>query len=79
MVPGMGHCAGGPGPNRFDALSALEQWVEQDIPATRIIASRVEEDAVVRTRPLCPYPEVAEWNGTGSTDAAANFSCVAPR
>jgi feruloyl esterase len=79
MVPGMGHCSGGPGPNRFDALSALEQWVEQDVPPTRIIASRVEQGEVVRTRPLCPYPEVAEWKGAGSTDIAANFSCVAPR
>ena len=79
MVPGMGHCSGGPGANRFDALSALEQWVERDVPPTRIIASRVEEGEVVRTRPLCPYPEVAEWSGVGSTDVAANFSCVAPR
>ena len=78
MAPGMGHCAGGPGPNRFDALAALERWVEAGEAPDRMVASRMTGSAVDRTRPLCPYPEVARWNGAGSTDDAANFACVAP-
>ena len=78
MAPGMGHCRGGPGPDRFDALSALEQWVEQGAAPERIIASKVNDNEVTRTRPLCAYPKMAKWNGNGSTDDAANFTCVAP-
>jgi len=78
MVPGMGHCAGGPGPDRFDALTALENWVERDIAPESIIASKIVGGEVVRTRPLCVYPEVANYNGSGNTDEAANFRCVAP-
>lgn len=78
MAPGMGHCRGGPGPDRFDALSALEAWVEEGRAPARIVASKVEDGAVVRTRPLCPYPRVARWSGAGSTDDAANFRCVTP-
>ena len=78
MVPGMGHCAGGPGPNMFDALTPLEHWVEQGVRPERIVASSVVKGATVRTRPLCPYPQVARWTGSGSTDEAANFACVAP-
>ncbi len=78
MAPGMGHCRGGPGPDRFDALTALERWVELGEAPARIVASRVTDGAVDRTRPLCPYPEVARWNGSGSTDEAANFTCAPP-
>jgi feruloyl esterase len=75
-APGMGHCGGGPGPNRFDTLTALEQWVEKGIAPDRLIASHETSGKVDRTRPLCVYPQVARWKGTGSTDEAANFSCV---
>jgi len=75
MVPGMGHCAGGTGPNRFDALSALEPWVEKNVAPEKIVASQVSGGVTERTRPLCPYPQVARWNGTGSTNDAANFVC----
>lgn len=78
MAPGMGHCAGGPGPNTFDAVTALEQWVEQGNPPDQIIASRSTGGKVERTRPLCAYPKVAKYKGTGSTDDAANFVCQAP-
>ena len=78
MAPGMGHCRGGPGPDRFDALTALERWVELGEAPARIVASRVRDGAVDRTRPLCPYPEVARWNGRGSTDEAGNFACAPP-
>jgi len=77
-APGMGHCAGGPGPNQFDALAALEQWVEKGVAPDKLIASHTTAGKVDRTRPLCPYPQVARLKGTGSSDDAANFSCVAP-
>jgi feruloyl esterase len=79
MVPGMGHCAPGPGPSSFDALAALEMWVEHQVAPDRIIASRpAAGDAPARTRPLCPYPLVARPRGSGSTDEAASFQCVSP-
>ena len=77
-APGMGHCAGGPGPNQFDTLTALEQWVEKGVAPDKLIASHVTNGKVDRTRPLCPYPMVARWKGTGSSDEAANFSCAVP-
>jgi len=75
MVPGMAHCGGGEGPNTFDMLAALEQWVERGRAPARIVASRVREGRVERTRPLCPYPQVAAYMGTGSTDDEASFVC----
>ena len=77
MVPGMFHCSGGPGPNTFDTVSALEQWVEHGKAPDRIVASggAVKD----RTRPLCPYPQEAQWKGTGSTDQEQNFVCELPR
>ena len=76
MVPGMGHCAGGPGPNTFDMVPALEQWVEHGVAPQRVVATHLTNGVSDRTRPLCVYPQVAEWKGTGSTDDEANFSCV---
>lgn len=78
MVPGMQHCSDGPGATSFDALSALEQWVEQRNPPEQITASRITNGRVERTRPLCPYPQEAQYKGSGSTDEAANFVCVVP-
>jgi len=78
MVPGMGHCRGGDGTDTFDAMKALEQWVEQGNAPEKIVASRVRNGAVDRTRPLCPYPQVAHYTGSGSTDDAANFVCKLP-
>ena len=72
----MGHCAGGEGPNTFDMVAALEQWVEQKKAPDQIVASHaVRGGAVDRTRPLCPYPQVAVYKGSGSPDEAANFVC----
>lgn len=76
MAPGMDHCRGGEGPDEFDALGALEAWVEQGRAPEEMIASHRTEGRVDRTRPLCPYPEHARWKGSGSTDDAARFSCV---
>ena len=78
MVPGMQHCTNGPGPSRFDALGALEQWVEQNKAPEEIVAAHVTNGAVDRTRPLCAYPQEAHYKGSGSTDEAANFVCALP-
>jgi feruloyl esterase len=76
MVPGMNHCGGGDGTSTFDMMSALEQWVEQGKAPDSIPASRVRNAAVDRTRPLCPYPQVAKYSGSGSTDEGKNFTCA---
>lgn len=91
MVPGMYHCAGGPGPDNFgnigdppkidaehDVLMALERWVEQGQAPERITASKVKAGRVERTRPLCPYPQRAKYVGQGDIDQAKHFSCVKP-
>jgi feruloyl esterase len=78
MVPGMQHCTNGPGTYRFDALTALEEWVEQDKAPEEIIAAHPNNGRPDRTRPLCPYPQEAKYKGTGSTDEAANFVCALP-
>jgi feruloyl esterase len=77
MVPGMGHCGGGDGTSTFDMASALEQWVEGRKAPERIAASRVRNGKIDRTRPLCPYPQVAVYQGHGSTDDEASFACGA--
>ena len=82
MVPGMMHCGGGVGPDHFDALSAVVDWVERGRAPDRVIASQFGSDERtgpdLRTRPLCPYPQVAKYSGRGSVDDQANFSCAAP-
>ena len=75
MVPGMNHCGQGIGTATFDMLTALEQWVEGKKAPESITASRSEGGKLVRTRPLCAYPQVAAYKGAGSTDEAANFVC----
>jgi feruloyl esterase len=75
MAPGMGHCGGGEGPNTFDMVAALEQWVEHGKAPDQILATHSTNGAVDRTRPLCPYPQIAVYKGTGSIDEAANFTC----
>jgi len=71
MVPGMAHCGGGEGVNTFDMVDALEQWVEHKNPPAQILAS-----GKGRTRPLCPFPQVSRYKGTGNPEDAANFTCV---
>jgi feruloyl esterase len=78
MVPGMGHCGGGDGTSSFNMINALEQWVENGSAPDWVPASRVRNGTVDRTRPLCPYPQVAAYRGSGSTDDAANFVCRVP-
>ena len=78
MVPGMDHCGFGEGPNTFDAIGAIEQWVEHGNAPEHIIASHLTDGKVDRTRPLCSYPRVAKYRRTGSTDDASNFACALP-
>ncbi len=77
-VPGMAHCGGGAGTSTFDALGALEQWVEQGAAPQQLIGRRTSNGVVDRARPICAYPKVAHYRGTGSTDAAETFACVEP-
>jgi feruloyl esterase len=78
MVPGMGHCRGGDAPDQADYMSAMERWRESGIAPDRITAYHVTDNRVDITRPLCPYPQVAVYTGTGSTSNSENFSCRAP-
>jgi feruloyl esterase len=75
MVPGMIECNGGPGTDTFDMLGVMRRWVEAGQAPNEVTASRVEHGKVVRTRPLCPYPQSATYRGSGSTDDARNFVC----
>jgi feruloyl esterase len=78
MAPGMAHCSGGTGPNTFDYQGALEQWVERGVAPDQLLATRAINGVVDRLRPLCAYPNVAVYRGTGDTNVAANFVCRAP-
>jgi tannase/feruloyl esterase len=78
MAPGMMHCGGGDGPNQFNPMVALERWREANVAPSQILATHVTNGVVDTTRPLCPYPQVAVYNGSGSTKDATNFTCKAP-
>lgn len=78
MVPGMFHCGGGVGTSTFDTATPLVHWVEKGAAPASIAAARVVGGKTVRTRPLCPWPEVAHYKGSGSIDDAANFTCARP-
>ena len=78
MMPGVAHCGGGVGPDRNDAVTAVIDWVETGKAPDSLLATKVTNGTVARTRPLCPYPQVARYTGQGSIDEAANFRCVAP-
>jgi len=77
MVPGMNHCQGGVGTDRFDKVKVMEEWVEQGRKPAQIIASHLTNGKVDKTRPLCPFGQVAKYKGTGDSNDASNFSCVA--
>ena len=78
MVPAMFHCDGGVGVSAFDAMTPLVRWVEKAVVPERIIGSRIIEGKTIRTRLLCPYPQVARHTGTRSIDDAAHFVCRQP-
>ena len=75
MVPGMGHCGGGPGVNTFDQIGTLEKWVEKGIAPDQIMGTGQQGTL---TRPLCPYPQYAEYKGSGDLKSAMNWACKAP-
>lgn len=76
QMPGQGTSTAGEGGSEHDFLAALEDWVEKGVPPQRILATQVLANNRPRTRPICAYPRVAKWIGTGSTDMAINFRCV---
>lgn len=91
MVPGMGHCSGGDGPSSFgqgdrslkadsehDTLLALEGWVERGIAPDKFIGARLDPKTSEgdMTRPICSWPKVPTWNGSGSTNDASSFTCA---
>lgn len=79
MAPGVGHCGGGPGPNRFDMLAPMVDWVENGKAPERIIATKVDAGgARVAARLLCPYPRVARYDGIGNPANAGSYACIAP-
>jgi hypothetical protein len=82
MMPGVLHCAGGPGPDTVDWAAAIDEWVEKGKAPDRLIAQKRSgvgpAATVARSRPLCPYPQRAVYSGSGSTDDAANFTCRQP-
>lgn len=75
MMPGVLHCGAGPGPDRVNWTSVLENWVEKGSAPERVIATKSEGGKVVRTRPLCAYPLRAVYSGSGSIDDEKNFVC----
>ena len=78
MAPGVGHCGGGSGPAPTGTIEALLSWVEDGkAPETLPAVRRDQAGAITRSRPLCQYPLVAKYKGSGSTDDAANFTCSA--
>jgi feruloyl esterase len=89
LVPGMNHCSGGSyALDSFDSLAAIVNWVEQGAAPDSIIAGNSFDQTSNplsgsalpegRTRPLCPYPQYAQYTGTGDSENAANFTCVTP-
>jgi feruloyl esterase len=77
LMPGMGHCGGGVGPDRADFLTAMEEWREKGAAPANVVAARAaNQGRTAMTRPLCPYPQVARYTGNGSTDDAKNFVCA---
>ncbi|HEX7081611.1 MAG TPA: tannase/feruloyl esterase family alpha/beta hydrolase [Gammaproteobacteria bacterium] len=78
MVPGMAHCGGGVGPDQMDPVTAVIDWVEEGSAPDKLVAKKVVDGATVRSRPLCPYPQVARYKGEGSPDDAASFECRDP-
>lgn len=80
LMPGVAHCGGGVGPDQADFLGAMERWREEGVAPGQIIASRNggRSGLTPMTRPLCPFPQIAKYKGSGSTDDAASFACAAP-
>jgi len=76
MVPGMAHCRGGDGPNTFDTIGTLEAWREKNVTPTQMMGFNPQSNL---SRPLCAYPQVAQYKGSGNLKDASNWSCAAPQ
>jgi hypothetical protein len=74
-APGVGHCGGGAGPQPQNLFEALVNWVENGVAPDRILAQNTTAGVVTRTRPLCPYPQTAIYNGSGDVNNAASYRC----
>jgi feruloyl esterase len=79
MLPGVGHCRGGVGPDQADWMATLAGWVEKGEKPATITARAMRDGEVAMTRPLCPHPQAARYTGRGDTNDAASFECAAPR
>ena len=79
LLPGVGHCGGGVGPDQADYMAALERWKETGTAPDHIVAAKVAGGRVATTRPICAYPKVASYKGSGSTNDAVNFTCTASK
>ena len=78
-LPGVQHCGGGPGANRFDMMAALADWVENDLPPDTLVASRIDAAGnVLFTRPVCEFPKYPRYDGQGDPTDAGSFRCVPP-
>jgi len=75
MLPGVLHCAGGPGPDSVDWATVISDWVENNKAPERVIARKMTAGKATSARPLCAYPQHAVYTGKGSTDEADNFVC----
>lgn len=78
LIPGLFHCGGGVGCGNVDWLTAIVNWVEQGIAPEKLTGAQVDGGRVIRTRPVCEYPQVPRYRGDGDVSAAASFSCVLP-
>jgi feruloyl esterase len=79
LDPGVGHCGGGAGPDTFNPLLPLQTWVEDGVAPDQIIASKMAGSTTLFTRPLCPYPALPAYKGTGDSTDAGNFVCIPDR
>jgi feruloyl esterase len=75
LLPGVLHCRGGAGPDRFDALTAMENWIEKGTPPASMTATKANSTL---SRPLCAYPQLPRYKGSGDPNSAASFECAAP-
>lgn len=73
LAPGVLHCGGGAGPDRFDALTTLERWVEQGTPPASMLATKAGSSL---SRPICSYPQLPRYSGMGDTNDAGNYTCA---
>jgi len=79
MMPGVLHCAGGKGPSMVNFLEVIDQWVASGDAPDELVASYPPGSQRTGTRPLCVYPQIAEYDGSGDSFDASNFSCVNPQ